>query len=166
MSDLEQHRRWLYRLANDILWTNSSARHALTVDDLAQEGWVAMWRAQQKFDPARGNERAHLTNAARKRMLDIVSGKKPSFGTEGNRGRVKVPETAWKPLPEPGSPDEPFIEEFIQEAADGRLTAALDAMSPEAREYVERVFWGDERLRRDRAAWREAEAVVREHYAA
>lgn len=162
----QDYRRWLYRLAHDMLWESSSARAGLTVDDLAQEGSIAMWRASQSFDAARGHLAAHLTNAARLRMLDVVMGKKPSFGTEGNRGRVKVPEELVGPLPEPGSPYEPIVETFLDAEADGRLVEALAAMSPTAREYVERVFWGDERLRRDRAAWREAETVIRAHFAA
>lgn len=163
---LGKYRRWLYRLANDMLWANSKARNVLTPDDLAQEGWVAMWRALQAFDPEKGQEAAHLKNAARVRMLDVLSSKKPSFGTEGNRGRVKVPETAFEPLPEPGEGFDFAAEPLLAEQADGRLAEALDALSPAARDYVERVFWGGERLRRDRAAWREAEATIREHLAA
>jgi hypothetical protein len=38
---------------------------------------------------------------------------------------------------------------------------ALAAMPEASRDYVERVFWGGERLRRDRAAWRDAEETFR-----
>jgi len=166
MKSLEDYRGWLVRVASDLLWTNSAARNTLTVEDLVQEGWVAMWRAQEKFDSARGDHHAHLTNAARVRMIDIVSGRKPTFGTEGNRGRVKVPETAFTPLPEPGSPYEPVEESSVAPEVDQRLLRALEAMPPASRDYLERVFWGNERLRRDRAAWLTAESVIREHLAA
>lgn len=161
MTDLSSYRSWLYRLANDMLWADSSARNTLTVDDLVQEGMIAMWRALEKFDPARGRESAHLTNAARVRMLDILSGKKPTFGTEGNRGRVKVPESALTPLPEPGSPYEPIAEPMMAPGASELVERALAAMPEASRDYVERVFWGGERLRRDRAAWRDAEETFR-----
>lgn len=164
---IENYHRWLYRLANDLLWADSSARHALSVDDLVQEGRVAMWRATQNFDSGRGNLPAHLTNAARKRMLDVVMGKKPCFGTEGNRGRVKVPEAALRAMPEPGDPDEPLsVDLRASSEPSDRMCRALAAMSPSARQYIEGVFWGGERLRRDRAAWREAEAAIREEWAA
>lgn len=163
---LNDYEKWLYRLANDMLWTTSAARNILSVDDLVQEGRVAMWRALQKFDPDRGLVGSHLKNAARKRMLDIVMGKKPTFGTEGNRGRVKVPEAAYMPLPEPGSPYEPVAGPMVAPETSQALTEALAAMSPKAREYVESVFWEGARLRRDRKAWLEAEATVREYVAA
>ena len=150
---------WLYRVADDLLWPNSSARHFLTVDDLVQEGRIAMWRASQTFDPRRGNLPAHVTNAARKRMVDVVTGAKPSFGTEGNRGRVKVPETALTAWPEPGDPMEPIAPSGASSGHPDVL-AALEELPDSAREYVERVFWGGERLRRDRAAWRVAEEML------
>lgn len=164
---IEKYHGWLYRLANDLLWADSSARRTLSVDDLVQEGRVAMWRASLSFDPKRGHLPAHLTNAARKRMLDVVMGKKPCFGTEGNRGRVKVPEAALRAMPEPGDPDEPLSVDLqaSREPSDP-MRRAMAAMSPSARQYVESVFWGSERLRRDRAAWREAEAAIRAEWAA
>lgn len=157
--DVRDYDRWIYRLANDMLWANSSARNFLTVDDLAQEGRVAMWAASQKFDPSRGNLPAHVTNAARKRMIDVISGRKPSFGTEGNRGRVKVPETSLTPWPEPDDPAEPIAPSGPPEGRPDVL-AAIQALPAASREYVERVFWGGERLRRDRAAWKIAEEML------
>lgn len=165
-TNIEDYRRWAHKVAIDLLWESSSARNVLTVEDLVQEGMIAMWRASETFDPTRGHAPAHLTNAARKRMIDVVTGRKPSYGTEGNRGRVKVPESAYQPLPEPGSPFEPIAGPMTPIEGNEALSEALAALSTESREYVERVFWGGERLRRDRAAWREAEAVIREHLAA
>lgn len=120
---LERYRLWVYSVATDMLWESSSARRALDRDDLAQEGLVAMWRALQTFDPERGHEAAHLTNAARKRMLDMVSGRKPTFGTEGNRGRWRIPERQLTHLvrtnPDTGTefyafePEEPCVEDML-----------------------------------------------------
>jgi len=165
--NLEQYRRWIYRLAHDMLWEDSAARRILTVDDLAQEGWIAMWRADQNYDPKRGNRPAHLTNAARKRMLDVVSSKKPLFGTEGNRGRWRVPEQNYEYLPEPGSWNEPYdLDHRIERIENGSryvdLHETINDLPEDSKEYLERVFWGGERLRKDRAAWKKAEAVLKE----
>lgn len=65
---LPDYRRWLYAVATDMLAPGSPL-----VDDLAQEGAIAMWRAFDRHDPDKGALASWLTGAARYRMLDIVT---------------------------------------------------------------------------------------------
>lgn len=87
------------RLAPYRGWLRAVAR-SLTRDideqaDLAQEGWIAMWRALRTFDPDRPDVRsaarsegAWLTRAARLRMTDVAR-RGTWTGTPSARGHVR-----------------------------------------------------------------------------
>lgn len=65
---LQAYRGWLYTVANHLAPTPAE------VDDLVQEGYIAMWRALDTFDPAKGALPSWLTGAARLRMADVARG--------------------------------------------------------------------------------------------
>lgn len=66
---LPQHRGWLLSMARSML----DVRHP-AVEDLAQEGYIAMWRATETFDDTRDVPLSvWLQMSARRRMLDVVT---------------------------------------------------------------------------------------------
>lgn len=64
---LERYRKWLYWYVSHTYPSRYSQWH-----DLMQEGWIAMWKALSKFDPAKGAEATYLTTAAKLRLSDVV----------------------------------------------------------------------------------------------
>lgn len=66
---LPEHRGWLIAVATSMLSPTHPDR-----DDLAAEGYIAMWRAAERFDETREVPiGAWMQMAARRRMLDVVS---------------------------------------------------------------------------------------------
>ena len=63
---LADYHRWLYRVARSL------TRDHFEVEDLVQEGRIAMWRALQMWD-GDFNLTAWLTLAAKRRMTKVVS---------------------------------------------------------------------------------------------
>lgn len=135
---LADYHRWLFAVARDLAWTPSD------VDDIAQEGRIAMWRALMTFDGQRGSLPSWLTLAARSRMGEIARGRKPAYGHQAVRGhkeaRVVVSLDSFDP-----ETDRPVEEMFdlidtcdhIERAYhEGEVAKALDALSPEQQQYV------------------------------
>lgn len=61
-------RAWLMATARGLWQANSR----IGAEDLAQEGWIAMWAAQSKLDGGKGNGMAYLRQCARRRMVDVL----------------------------------------------------------------------------------------------
>lgn len=133
---LPDYRGWLYRVARDY-------GKSEMVDDLAQEGYVAMWRALPTYDPAQGALPAYLTTAARNRMIDILrkgnwTGKPESRGSQPVEVVAHVDE--W---------DDPdvllggvgMLDGVEIAYHEGEITAALNTLSPAQRRYVIARFW-------------------------
>lgn len=79
-TDVAAYRRWTYRLANDLA-------APADVDDLAQEGMVALWKAKATLDESKGAAPPYLTRAARQRMREVALRGRPYLG-EGDRSRA------------------------------------------------------------------------------
>jgi len=131
---LARYRRWLLVVANSMTEGEDNRQ------DLAQEGWIAMWRALQAFDQEKGSLPSWLTTAARMRMGDVVrrgltTGAAPRYG---GHSAVEIPVDK---LPEP-------IKEALHTVElayhAGEIRQAIDQLTPIQREYVIRRFWGDE----------------------
>lgn len=139
---LQDYRRWLYFMAYQM------ADSPADVDDLAQEGYIAMWRALDTFDPDRGALPPWLTRAAKMRMHDVVR-RDVQFGQDYKRN--------------PGSTDgrsvslealaAPELADFEDRTADrlaegvalayhhGQIHAALQNLPESQRQYVVMRFW-------------------------
>ncbi len=83
--DLGAYHNWLYRLAADLL---PDGYKDADIDDLVQEGRIAMWKAYEKYDDCKGTLAPWLTNAARMRMKDIAHGHGRWTGRTSRRGWV------------------------------------------------------------------------------
>lgn len=142
---LPEYRAWLYRTAYDLLPDDSPY-----VDDLAQEGGIAMWRALGTYDPAKGGLAGWLTTAARQRMRALAWGHDRWIGHEAQRGKQTVESTVSLDAildPEAGGDDGVLLEaaellEGVELAYhQGEIAAALDTLSPAQRRYVVGRFW-------------------------
>jgi DNA-directed RNA polymerase specialized sigma24 family protein len=81
--ELADYHNWLYKTAADFLPGGYQDKE---IDDLVQEGRIAMWKAYEKYDEAKGTLAPWITNAARSRMKDIAHGHGRWTGHTGRRG--------------------------------------------------------------------------------
>jgi DNA-directed RNA polymerase specialized sigma24 family protein len=81
--DLGAYHRWLYKQAISLL---PGAADDPALDDLVQEGRIAMWKAWQVYDDCKGTLAPWLTNAARMRMRSVAHGTGRYTGHTGRRG--------------------------------------------------------------------------------
>ena len=81
--DLGAYHRWLYKVAAELL---PDAYGDPAIDDLVQEGRIAMWRAWQVYDDCKGTLAPWLTNAARMQMRNIAHSHGRYTGHTGRRG--------------------------------------------------------------------------------
>lgn len=133
---LKNYRKWLLYMAN----TMTSGEE--NIQDLAQEGWIAMWRALQIYNPTLGALPPWLTYAARTRMSECVR-RKSYTGMPARYGRLKG--TATEIPVSSFEVDVAATTEDIELAYHhGEVVAAINSLSPEQREYVYRRFWQDE----------------------
>jgi hypothetical protein len=116
--DLDDYHNWLYKTAMEML---PNAGRDPYIDDLVQEGRIAMWRALEKYDDCKGTLAPWLTNAARMRMKDIAFGHGRWTGHTGRRG---VTDAMGKGVPRP-LPLGPLIEDW--EFDERRLRPAVAA---------------------------------------
>lgn len=81
--DLASYHKWLYKTAADML---PDGYYDRDIDDLVQEGRIAMWKAYAAYDDCKGTLAPWLTNAARMRMKDVAHGHGRWTGHTGRRG--------------------------------------------------------------------------------
>ncbi len=138
---LPDYRRWLYRTAYDLLPAGSPH-----VDDLAQEGNIAMWRALGTHDPDKGALPSWLTGAARLRMRNVALTHGQWTGHEAMRGRTEVSATSLDAILDDGSGDLAALAEDTMEGIEeayhhGEIAQAMNALTDEQRAYVYARFW-------------------------
>lgn len=137
---LPDYRRWLHRVANDLLPPESPDH-----DDIVQEGYVAMWRALGTYDPARGTLPSWLTGAARLRMHEVAHGHGQWTGRPATRGSRSVEAAVSLDALTAADPDHPSLAVMLDdvEAAyhHGEIAEAIASLSPAQRRYVFARFW-------------------------
>lgn len=124
---LAEYRPWLRKVAVGM----TSPQQA---EDLAQEGWIALWRALRAHDASKSPQDYWLKTQAHRRMLTVVR----NWGTTTNAQHVAIGDTAgiWEQL----QTELPELENAYHH---GQICAALAALTPREREYVQLRFWGD-----------------------
>jgi len=119
------HLNWIKRYINQV---RSPETPRLDTEDLAQEGWVAMWQAAEKAK-AQGREinDAYLKQAARWKILTTLQ-------------RLRFPDLPVDPADIPDQPYElePGVVGHIEEIRD-----AVKSLPTRQREYVYLRFWED-----------------------
>ena len=143
---LRSYRGWLFKVAIDIAGLREGGQ---LVQELAQEGYIAMWRSLDSFEPGAGSLPHWLTSNARRRMLEVLR-RDARFGKPESRGVHTRPESVGATQ---GSLDELSdagwdrqadfdVEELVLEAyMRGSVHRALRVLSPDQLRYVELRFW-------------------------
>lgn len=137
---LPRFRRWLYAVAYAI-------GADLPVDDVAQEGYIAMWRALKAHDPSKGHVTSWITTAAKARMRDLAQ-RGREFGHEARRGTVTVEDRV-----HPVALDELLDAELLVHSPGlldgimlayhrGEIVRAMVELTAQERRYVVLRFWG------------------------
>jgi len=131
---LEEYRGWLRKVAIGLVGAN-------LVEDLAQEGWIAMWRALRSHDPAKGALPAWLTLNAFYRMCDCARDEAWLGRPRRHLGRGKLADAT-----EYATADDVAVWDRLTAAdlADdlmwgyhtGQILAAINRLSPQQRRYV------------------------------
>lgn len=133
---LEHYRPWLRKVAAGMTLPDRA-------EDLAQEGWIALWKATQSYDGSAPLD-WWLKRKAHGRMLVVIR----NWGSIRNAQHRVVDfdfieslgdelESAW--LIQAISLELPEVELAYHH---GEIVAALDALTPREREYVVARFWG------------------------
>jgi DNA-directed RNA polymerase specialized sigma24 family protein len=105
VTELADYHNWLYKTAADMLYGGCKDPD---IDDLVQEGRIAMWKALDKYDDCKGTLAPWLTNAARMRMRELAHGHGRWTGHTGRRG---VTDAMGKGVPHPVALD-PLLEDW------------------------------------------------------
>lgn len=145
---LPKYRKWLYAVARDICGPAFAQHH----EDVAQEGYIAMWRAVGTFDPDLGAAPSYLTHAAMMRMTDVARrGFKTWTGRDPMRGSRDVSVATSVERLREGREDfdvEDVLSALMLDHAafayhEGEISAALDRLTERERRYVYARFWYD-----------------------
>lgn len=142
---LAGYRLWLLKVARE--YTDPS-----NVNDLAQEGHIAMWKALSTFDESKGVKLStHLMNKARWRMAEVAqrgtwtgkpsaAGKKYSAGTSKNKGAEECVDFGMSDFDFEGvSRDE--AERVMIAYHHGEIMDALSTLKPDVRKKIVDWFW-------------------------
>jgi DNA-directed RNA polymerase specialized sigma24 family protein len=125
---------WLRKQAGNLIGFDDPG-----LDDLVQEGYIAMWKGLKDYDPDRGPLVPRLQWLAKRRMQSVAYGTHRETGHEPMRGSQEPPDVLsydqWEE-PEyylPEHDDEPYVEPQLMEA--------LNDLPYAQREYVFVRFW-------------------------
>lgn len=141
---LADYRRWLLAVANRMTFGEDR------VQNLAQEGYIAMWRALDSYDPDKGAMASWLVKAAEMRMSDVVR-RGVDFGQKGKRNPGTEDglrgERSWETLAPIESGDiENRIAYWMPDGLAmayhrGDIMRAIGRLTPSEQTYVVMRFW-------------------------
>lgn len=155
LARLGDYRSWLLTQAERILGSHGHPDR----DDLVQEGYIAMWRALDSYDETKGALAGWLTYRARLRMLECVgrgqwTGKPAKHDgrhkVEREEGSQNVTRRVVLSLDAPRGDGSTladlldgigYLEGTELAYHHGEIMAALAALTPAQRKYVEARFW-------------------------
>lgn len=112
------------------------------LQDLKQEGRVAMWRALETYDADKGSLPSWLTRAAEMRMRDLARGHGKTFGHERVHGWSDV---EWGPSIDHMDEDraDGLLAWVTEEIYDGEILQVIrERLTPAQQEFVFLKFWG------------------------
>ncbi len=141
------YRRWLHRVAYEMV---GFGQDGICPEDLAQEGYIAMWRAIPAYDPKLGSLPSWLTRAAELRMRDVVQ-RGVEFGQtykrnpgtqEGLRGQRSLEELPSVELDHLEQRIAVWLSDGLALAYHrGAIQRAIGRLTPDEQRYVVMRFW-------------------------
>lgn len=142
---LAAYKNWLLKTA----WEYSN--NGDDAQDLAQEGYIAMWKAFESHDPSRVKLSTHLMNKARWRMAEVrqrgtftgkptQQGKRHSVGTQANAGAERSTDFGLSDI-DPASVTREQSEDVALVYHHAEIMEALKCIKPEHRAKVVDWFW-------------------------
>ena len=146
LDDLELHRRLsggevdafdaLYRRYAGVamgLAYRLTGQHALA-QDVVHDAFLALWRAPEAFDPARGAFRTFLLSLVHHRGVDAIR--------REERLRARQQRVANLEPVEAEDPSDSVADEDLVERRRHEVRAALTDLSPEQRQVLEMAYFG------------------------
>jgi|SRR6185312_5311869 len=129
-------RPWLRRVAGGMMHSRPSL-----AEDLAQEGWIEIWRASRRYDPSKNSSaEAFLKHCATQRMLTVIR----DWCAQQRDMRVTFATT---PSDTIDLADLMALNAIIEtdglelDYHEGRIKQALEVLDERERWYVEQRFW-------------------------
>lgn len=165
---LVSYRGWILKVASHM------SSDAGEVEDLAQEAWVAMWRALKTYRAERGSLPSWLTQAALWRMREVVVSKSWTGRPARHQGRTPVKGIAEYPTElevlESALSGQEMLESVELAYHHGEISDVIAALPSAQRRYVRLRFWQGARKPELTAAygydpsalWRRAKPVLQE----
>lgn len=122
----DRHADAAYSLAHRVCGRRAMA------EDAVQEAFLSLWRARNRFDPARGSVRAWVASAVRNRAVDALRAERAKAGKDvQDDDAVERVAAAHR------------TEEEVQRRDDRReIRGALDALPAEQRLVIELAYFG------------------------
>jgi RNA polymerase sigma factor (sigma-70 family) len=121
---LREYIGWLRKTAGNMIGFGDPG-----LDDLVQEGYIAMWRALKNFDRSKGSLPSWLTAKAHWRMLEVVQRTKRTI-------EVTLDEA---PEDQLAAPD--LLDAIDIAYHDGEIAQAVSELTTQQRRYVIARFW-------------------------
>lgn len=142
-SVLENYREWLIARARFYLPRSVEERK-----DLAQEGYIAMWRALQTFDPDKGALTSWVQWAADQRMRNVLrkwtwTGAPMAKGHHRENPATPVDTNADWVVERIGETSD-LLDGILWQYHEGDIINAINELTPQQRAYVYRMFWRGE----------------------
>ncbi len=145
---LRSYRRWLYKVAIEMVGVRCEGGQL--VEELAQEGYIAMWRSLDSYKEGAGSLPHWLTKNAKARMLEVLRrdarfGKPEARGVHTRPESIGATEGSIDALVEAGGWDvraDHNVEALVMEAyMMGAVHRAMEVLTPDQRKYVQLRFW-------------------------
>lgn len=153
---LPRYKNWLLKIA----WEYSS--NLSEVQDLAQEGYIAMWKALQTFDESKNIKLStHLMNKARWRISEVRArgtytgmpsraGKRHTAGTEANKNTEQSVDMSESMFDIEISDN---IDSILLAYHHGEIMEAINSLPVQQRKRVYDRFWKNDYDAKNSAWW-------------
>jgi RNA polymerase sigma-70 factor, ECF subfamily len=122
----DRHAAAAYSLAHRVCGRPAMA------EDAVQEAFLSLWRARDRYDPARGSVRAWVLSAVRNRALDALRRER------AKAGRDVFDDASADLVP---APERTELEAERREQG-RRISDALDSLPSEQRQVIELAYFG------------------------
>lgn len=133
---LRQYKRYLLKIAWDYVSTAEDAQ------ELAQEGWIAMWEAHRDWTEQKGVPlHTHIKNKARWRMTEVARRGTYTGRSSSNFSGAKKARKLEVPLESQDPATEQDVDSILMAYHTGEIVDAINSLPPKQRQQVYDRFW-------------------------